>query len=169
LRIVAIVEINFYIRGTKQLKYTEMKRILLFLAFVLTCSVSYAQKTWKVGDFYDVNGKQGVVYIVTPDGMHGKIISLYQTYTTWEEAKKWCSNLGSGWRLPSKGELLHIYKVRNTLNQILPAVGDVIPSEYYWSSTEQNSEHAWLVDMYRGGTDIDNKDLDYDVRAVSAF
>ena len=146
-----------------------MKRILLFLAFVLACSVSYAQKTWKVGDFYDVNGKQGVVYVVTPDGMHGKIISLYQTQTTWGEAKKWCGNLGSGWRLPSKDELLHICKVRNTLNQVLPAVGDVIPADYHWSSTEYGSESAWLVSMVDGYTGNGNKPNDCYVRAVSAF
>ena len=146
-----------------------MKRILLFLAFVLTCSVSYAQKTWKVGDFYDVNGKQGVVYIVTPDGMHGKIISLYQTKTTWEEAKKWCSNLGSGWRLPSKDELVHIYKVKNTLNQILPAVGDVIPNDYHWSSTEYSSDSALYVFMNDGSTSVKLKIRSIYVRAVSAF
>ena len=33
-----------------------------------------AEKTYKVGDYYDANGKQGVVFVVTPDGKHGKMI-----------------------------------------------------------------------------------------------
>ena len=28
----------------------------------------------------------------------------------WQDAKKACEDLGSGWRLPSKGELLILYK-----------------------------------------------------------
>ena len=156
-----------------------MKRILLFLAFVLTCSVSYAQKTWKVGDFYDVNGKQGVVFWVASDGMHGKIISLYQTYTPkWEEAKKWCSNLGSGWRLPSKGELLYVQKMKNTINQALSTIGNMIGEvideingeKQYWSSTVDASGCAWFVDMSDGNTgNLNWGDYYYYVRAVSAF
>lgn len=33
-------------------------------------------KTYKVGDYYDEDGKQGVVFEVSKDGKHGKIISL---------------------------------------------------------------------------------------------
>ena len=152
-----------------------MKRILLFLAFVLTCSVSYAQKTWKVGDFYDVNGKQGVVFWVASDGMHGKIISLYQTETSWEEANKWCSNLGSGWRLPSKGELLYVYKMKGSITQALSTIGDMRGevlegmSGWYWSSTEYVSGYVWYVDMDGGSTYNRDKDFSSYVRAVSAF
>lgn len=54
-------------------------------------SETYAQKpierTWKVGDFYDVDGKKGVVFWVDETGKHGKIVSM-------DEAKlTWCSNL----------------------------------------------------------------------------
>ena len=33
-------------------------------------------KVYKVGDYYNENGKEGVVFEVTPDGKHGKIVSL---------------------------------------------------------------------------------------------
>ena len=33
-------------------------------------------KTYKIGDLYDENGKQGIVFDVTADGKHGKIVSL---------------------------------------------------------------------------------------------
>ncbi len=40
-------------------------------------------KTYKVGDYYDDGAKQGVVFEVTPDGKHGKIVSL--TESQWLE------------------------------------------------------------------------------------
>ena len=39
----------------------------------------------------------------------------------------------------------------------------------HWSSTESNSDYAWYVSMYGGGTYDINKRYDYYVRAVSAF
>ena len=45
--------------------------------------------TYKVGDFYDDGKKQGVVFDVSDDGKHGKIISLNVT------ALRWCSKLVS--------------------------------------------------------------------------
>ena len=38
---------------------------------------------YKIGDIYDVGGKQGVVFEVTPDGKHGKIVSLDQKQLQW--------------------------------------------------------------------------------------
>ena len=35
-------------------------------------------KTYKVGDYYNENGKEGVVFEVTADGCHGKIVSMTQ-------------------------------------------------------------------------------------------
>lgn len=50
--------------------------------------VSAPAKTYKVGDYYNENGKEGVVFEVSADGKHGKIISLDETVT------KWYSRLG---------------------------------------------------------------------------
>jgi hypothetical protein len=36
-------------------------------------------KTYKVGDYYNENGKEGVVFEVTADGRHGKIVSMIQS------------------------------------------------------------------------------------------
>ena len=49
----------------------------------------HSVKTYKVGDFYDDGKKQGVVFDVSDDGKHGKIISLNVT------ALLWCSKLVS--------------------------------------------------------------------------
>ena len=44
-----------------------------------------AKRTWKVGDYYDVDGKEGVVFWVDETGKHGKIVSLDQA------KKQWCT------------------------------------------------------------------------------
>ena len=50
-----------------------------------------AAKTYKVGDYYDKDGKKGVVFEVTADGLHGKIVSLDQAKLQWAVDK----NFGS--------------------------------------------------------------------------
>lgn len=41
------------------------------------------ERTWKVGDYYDVGGKQGVVFWVDKTGKHGKIVSLDEADLQW--------------------------------------------------------------------------------------
>ncbi len=55
-----------------------MKRVLfIVLAAILACGTGYAQKTYKVGDYYTFeNGKEGIVFEVTDDGLHGKVVSV---------------------------------------------------------------------------------------------
>lgn len=133
-------------------------------------SQSSYPKTYKVGDYYDANGKQGVVFVVSPDGKRGKIVGLNNLgEMDWYSAVSACRNLGNGWRLPSREELLAIYKVKSTLNSILAAVGDELPSAFHWSSTEYSSDYARNVHMGDGGTGYDRKDWEPYVRAVSAF
>ena len=45
-------------------------------------------KTYKVGDYYNENGKEGVVFEVSADGRHGKIVSMNQS----PEKLQWCSD-----------------------------------------------------------------------------
>ncbi len=40
-------------------------------------------KTYKVGDYYNENGKEGVVFDVWDEGKHGKIVSLDQAKLQW--------------------------------------------------------------------------------------
>ena len=35
---------------------------------------------YKIGDYYNRNGKEGIVYSVSEDGMHGKLVSLVENY-----------------------------------------------------------------------------------------
>ena len=45
--------------------------------------VSTPAKTYKVGDYYNENGKEGVVFDVWDGGKHGKIVSLEQEELLW--------------------------------------------------------------------------------------
>lgn len=130
---------------------------------------SYA-KTYKVGDYYDAKGKQGVVFAVTPDGKRGKIVGLNNLgKMNWNSAVSACSNLGNGWRLPSREELYAILEVKSSLDSTLAAVGDEVPEGYHWSSTEYDSDLAWYVPMREGyAVTIIKRSPGY-VRAVSAF
>ena len=49
---------------------------------------------YKVGDLYNENGKQGVVFEVTADGRHGKIVSLDEAQLAWDLRIKWKDGLG---------------------------------------------------------------------------
>lgn len=41
------------------------------------------ERTWKVGDYYNVDGKEGVVFWVDETGKHGKIVSMDQRELRW--------------------------------------------------------------------------------------
>ncbi|MBE6202186.1 MAG: DUF1566 domain-containing protein [Rikenellaceae bacterium] len=44
---------------------------------------------YQVGDLYNENGKQGVVFEVTADGRHGKIVSLDEAQLAWDSRVEW--------------------------------------------------------------------------------
>ena len=84
-------------------------------------------------------------------------------------AFKWCADLGDGWYLPAKEELLTIYNNKDKLNTNLT---NKLSSIYYWSSTEYDDQlasgqfRACSVNL-GSGTYRSSKYLDYYVRAVT--
>ncbi len=162
-----------------------MKKILycLVLAVMLTACGGETKKTEanqeetqveapkKVGDIITVNGAVGVVFEVSDDGQHGKVMSVSTTKCTWGKAKVWSSRYGNGWRLPNKSELIMIYKNKDILTSALSANGylKLGNATGCWAQEEYNSDCAWYVSMYDGGTYIDSKNYSTCVRAVSAF
>ena len=164
---------------------------------------------YKVGDYYNDGKKEGVVFEVSANGKHGKIVSMTQSASTlqWssDEAEqkrlvgadsqtdgaanmaiikaisgwgdkypafKWCADLGEGWYLPAKKELLTIYSNKDVVNANLVYK---LSSSWYRSSTESHSRHstgvfcAWYVSMGDGDTYNNTKYASNSVRAVSAF
>lgn len=162
---------------------------------------------YKIGDYYNRNGRKGVVFAVSAEGRHGKIVSLtvskeqlqwssneaeqrrligandeydgannmakVRAIEGWREkypAFAWCANLGGGWYLPAKEELLAIFRNKETIDKTLSAKNeDDLTAFYHWSSTEHSKFLAWSVNMGSGGTYSSGKNDDDYVRAVSAF
>lgn len=152
--------------------------VALFCLSAVSCEAEYVfgldgfVKRYKVGSYYNVDGKKGVVFEVSEDGFSGKIIGLTEPsyQLDWDEACDWCASLGNGWYLPTKDELLTIYENLDELNATLGRRDvEKIGNYYYWSSTEYSADRAWLVRMLDGFTFNTDKNYYGYVRAVSAF
>jgi len=58
------------------------------------------------------------------------------TTVTWYNAKRECKELGKGWRLPTKDELDKMYENKDLIGNFV--------NTNYWSSTDHNSDYAWM-------------------------
>ena len=65
-------------------------------------------KTYKVGDLYDDGTKRGVVFEVTPDGKHGKIVSLEKAKLFWSNEEK---ETGATSRTDGMKNMQAVYKI----------------------------------------------------------
>ncbi len=175
-------------------------------------------RTYKVGDYYERNGKCGVVFEVDKSGQHGKIVGLEEFPDT-----QWCVlfehqnfnyNIKVGavnesdgmynqkmimalpnwpqrfpafylcvnsedkeWYIPAIGELRTLMlnrKVREAVNAALRdrggiTIGSGRKNSWYWSSTEENANQAYFVDVNMGVWNYYSKQAHGNVRIVSAF
>ncbi len=116
--------------------------------------------TYELGDNGPLGGK---VYYVDDSGEHGleakaadEINSL-----TWSDAVTAAGTYGFGWHLPTKTELKMLYEHRNVVRGFA--------KDDYWSSTELDSNSAWIQGFGNGDQDRYNKYSKLSVRAVRAF
>ncbi len=122
-------------------------------------------KTYKVGDLYDENGKRGVVFEVSADGKHGKIVSLDESskrlrwanieFDSWKEKigadseTDGAVNMAVVQRIPNWREKYPAFAWCADLGEgwYLPAINELkaiynirkilnVRPEMYWSSTE---------------------------------
>lgn len=62
-----------------------MKRVFAILFFAAVCAgCEKSGRIYRIGDIYSENGKQGIVFYVTDEGRHGKIVSLDETRCVWQ-------------------------------------------------------------------------------------
>ena len=159
--------------------------------------------TYYVGKLVTVDGVQGIVYQTSPcvkivtvkettaiwcefidyektgatDADDGaKNMAIIKAIPGWHNkypAFAWCADLGEGWYLPAKNELVDIYDKKNWINDILLSNGfdELGPKEgnsagSVWSSTEYSSYYAYrmyFLDSFMGNYD---KQYKCGVRAV---
>ena len=103
-------------------------------------------------------------------------MAVVKAISGWESkypAFKWCADLGEGWYLPAKEELLTIYNNKTAIDANLT---EKIVTNYHWSSTEDDYYEdslgefcAWRVDMDNGSPNTAYKYIDYYVRATTTF
>lgn len=127
-----------------------MKKLFIFPLLFVFC-FSYAQES--------------KVIIGTPIKLDSLLVAQndFPKSKSWNIAKKACSDLGEGWRLPTKNEL-------NILYQNKEKIGGFISNRVYWSSTEDEKGSAWfqvfLTGFQNHGVDIDSE---LRVRAVKTL
>ena len=74
----------------------------------------------------------------------------------WKDAKEWCKEQGSGWRLPTVVEALQAYYDK------IPGFGTGL----HWTSDEYSESNARYVYFTDGDTTYGNKTYAYSVRCV---
>ena len=87
-------------------------------------------------------------------------------------AASWCVNHGTGWYLPSAGELVHLFKVANRNGEINDALiragGIPLDRGWHWSSSEIDKKEAINVSS-RGWASGEEKTSSVSVRAFRTF
>lgn len=84
----------------------------------------------------------------------------------WWDGKRKCEEQFA--QMPNLRQLEAIHKNKEVLNKaFIAAGGEALDDEaYYWSSTEYNSNLAWLLYMYSGYRNSTSKNYSYYVRPV---
>jgi len=108
----------------------------------------------------------------------GDVVDDAATNLTWTDffitpddqinAAAYCSNLGSGWRLPSIEELRTLVESNTTNSAYNPVFQEYEPSAY-WTSTMFDQDHAWFVSFENGFEYYyyNSTTVSFDIRCVS--
>lgn len=108
--------------------------------------------------------KTNASFVEVGRGMHNTN-SIFESFGVGNYAASVCRQLDvngyKDWFLPSKNELNLLYQKRNLVGGF--------STDYYWSSSEKDSLHAWYLYFPYGPQYFVNKDSVARVRAVRAF
>ena len=136
-----------------------MKKLLI-IPMLIVCFVSYSQTK-------EINKKLTPVNSASIIGKSIRIGSLevaqndFPDLMKWDDAKKSCAALGSGWRLPTKQELNTLYKNKDKI--------DGFALYLYWSSEDYMEILAWYHNFAHDIQAVEYKFNTYSVRAVRTF
>jgi hypothetical protein len=82
---------------------------------------------------------------------------------TWYDANTVCEQKGEGWYLPSKEEMLQIYRNRAA---IVNNGGKSFMNRFYWTSTKDSRYDSFYVDFQKGMADYDSNNAEYSCRCI---
>lgn len=114
---------------------------------------SQQNRTYKIGDVYNLNGYDCIVSEVSEDGKHGKVIYRDKKfYDTWDNAHKNCKKLGENWRLITESEMDNVIKNINIINEAISQNTSYgrIKSAEYWVATPLSSQFAKVLYYWEG-------------------
>ena len=152
----------------------------------LAIGLQESKEYWSYPDSFDVPGVDNIVDSITDHALvmtdlDGKkntstILAYCKTKRKSCPAFEYVSSYktegtqAGDWYLPAEGELYAIYGNMGVLNVALGKIAAArLGANYYWSSSEHSSNHAWRLYLYSGDVnDYGKYNYDY-VRPVLAF
>ena len=138
---------------------------VLASVFLITASANATEQCSDLLNYHvgDTGPEKGTVFYVDDSGCHGLEAKATDEINSlsWKDAYIAANTYGSGWHLPTKTELKVLYEHRNR-------VGGFAKDDY-WSSTELDSNSAWIQGFGNGDQDRYNKYSRLRVRAVRKF
>lgn len=130
-------------------------------------------RIYKIGDVYEENGKKGVVFSISNNGKHGRIVSIQETQCSWEDAKVWCSQLGNDWTMPTKQDLKTICYLRinkDIITQFNKESSWRWDVDYWTGNEAENDESSAIIVYMHNGLAYRTYKFNHNyVRAVSTF
>lgn len=136
-------------------------------------TMSFVTPAYSVGELYpNDNNPIGVVFYTYANGTHGKIVSLIHSNKKWDNSGLFCtdtyaynetdgsnnalpsdsplrqwinSNFDASWYCPARGELLTLCNNITIVNNTLTNHGYDAHENFYWSSTQYDNNHAYVV------------------------
>lgn len=135
---------------------------------------------YEVGELWpDDNNPEGVVFDISDEGLHGKIVAFDQTNRAWQPGipiyviandsddgsknqfpssvslNDWIKDHGAEWYCPARNELRSLSGVIQVVNITFRALGYEPLENFYWSSTQYSPEYydlAYMVVVTENGT-----------------
>ena len=96
-----------------------MKNLILCSFLLIFVGYAQSQKTFKIGL---------------------EVMSTDLGEFSWEDAKKACADLGDGWRLPTKEELIFLYGKKDEIGNFVPQDYEYI-GKSFWDRDWETSIH----------------------------
>ena len=94
--------------------------------------------------------------------------SRYQGAMGWEDAQKRCAFLGTGWRVPKRGEWQVNFGVNKKVLSEDWIKDQSVQGEgaYYWTSEEMSKTYSYYFDAFGGYVRDTSKEVDFLVRCI---
>lgn len=108
------------------------------------------------------------VHFKTDTGLSLIVSGQPSMVMSWHDAVRFYKD-NKVWQLPTREHLKLIAEHIDEVNALIKSNGGYEIRGWHWTADECNEFCAWLVDMYDGGTYYGSKNLNFYVRAVSAF